>query len=237
MRRLVVISSLACIAMWLSEPQALAQSGSQNQPSRTTTSSSGTTSTGVGTTGVGTSSQSGSARPDFNLGFNAQGTSSNFGSGFVGNQNQGRFVGSQFAGQQNLSSGTSGRNTFGRSSGRGGRSSGRGRTNTRPGQGRNSRTAKVRPRFRVAFSLRPRTVTAVQASLDARFIEVVTQRQSLKAVSVAVGLKGELTLKGQVPDDSARRLAVNLVRMEPGVRKVINEITIAAAESATPDEN
>ena len=89
----------------------------------------------------------------------------------------------------------------------------------------------------MAFSLRPRTVSAVQASLDARFTEVVLQRQSLKAVSVAVGLKGELTLRGQVPDDSARRLAVNLVRMEPGVRKVVNEITIAVAESATPDED
>lgn len=228
MHRLVAISSLACVALWIGESQVLAQ----NQPSRNTTT------TTTGSTGVGASSQGAatSTRPEFNLGFTPQGaTSSGFGSGFVGNQNQGRVVGNQFAAQQSLTTGPSGRNSFG--SGRGGRNSGRGRTSTRRQPARNSRSAQIRPRFRVAFSLRPRTVSAVQASLDARFTEVVLQRQSLKAVSVAVGLKGELTLRGQVPDDSARRLAVNLVRMEPGVRKVVNEITIAVAESATPDED
>ena len=78
-----------------------------------------------------------------------------------------------------------------------------------------------------------RTTVSIQSSLTARFTDIIRRRADLKAVSVLVGKKGELTLKGEVPNDAARRIASNLVRMEPGVKKITNELTVAATAAPT----
>jgi osmotically-inducible protein OsmY len=46
-------------------------------------------------------------------------------------------------------------------------------------------------------------------------------------VKFAVGNNGTVVLSGQVESDSARRLATNLLRMEPGVRSVKNNLVVA----------
>ena len=50
---------------------------------------------------------------------------------------------------------------------------------------------------------------------------------SLQGVSVQPGTDGQMVLTGQVATAEARRLAGNLVRMEPGVRRIKNELTVA----------
>lgn len=223
MHRLLICVGVVGILSWLGNSSAMAQGTNQNQPNRATT-------TVGGTAGISTNPTT--AVPggtNLNQGTGAQPTLQNFGTGFVGNsQNSGRFVGSQFSGQQQVRAGSTGRNMF--SSGGRGRAGGSGRF-TMPNQSsRNSRTKRVRPRHRVAFSFSSRSMTTIKTSLDTRFSFLLPRRPEFKGVTIAVGKAGELTLAGEVPSATARRMAVAMVRMEPGVRKVTNELSVAAAE-------
>jgi osmotically-inducible protein OsmY len=47
----------------------------------------------------------------------------------------------------------------------------------------------------------------------------------------------EVTLRGQVPDDNSRSLVENIVRLQPGVDQVVNELTVLEnAETIPPGE-
>ena len=236
MRRLIVCVCLAAVASWLCESSARAQVGgtNQNSPSRTntpTTTIGGTLGAGgaAGGTGAGTTTSG----INLNQGAAGQPNIQNFGTGFVGqSQNQGRFIGSQFSGQQQIRGGTTGgRNTFtagrGQSRNRGGQN-----TNRNRATGRNTRTKRVRPRHRVAFSFNSPSMVAAKASLDVRFSMLLDRRPEFRGVKIVAGKAGELTLSGKVPDATARRMAVALVRMEPGVRKVTNQLSVAAVEES-----
>lgn len=226
MYRLAVCLTAAAIVTFFGTASAVAQINNQSQPNRTTTAVGGT---------AGISTNPTAATPggaNLNEGTGAQPTLQDFGSGFVGNsQNSGRFVGSQFSGQQQVQGGgNSGRNTFGSSASRGRGNTGR-RTTTTNQRGRNSNTKRVRPRLRVAFITQPRSMTTVKASLDTRFSKLLSRRTELAGVSISVGkVAGHLVLAGKVPNESALKKAAALVRMEPGVRKVDNQLVIAQAE-------
>ena len=233
MRRLIACVCLVGVASWLCESTVMAQVGgtNQNQPNRTNT----PTSTVGGTLGTGGGTGAGTTTSGINLnqGAAAQPNIQNFGSGFVGqSQNQGRFIGSQFSGQQQIRGGnTGGRNTF--TAGRGqGRNRGGGNTNRNRVTGRNTRTKRVRPRHRVAFSFNTPSMASAKASLDVRFSLLLDRRPQFRGVKIVAGKAGELTRSGQVPDATARRMAVALVRMEPGVRKVTNQLSVATAEES-----
>lgn len=233
MRRLIACVCLVGVASWLCESTVMAQVGgtNQNQPNRTNT----PTSTVGGTLGTGGGTGAGTTTSGINLnqGAAAQPNIQNFGSGFVGqSQNQGRFIGSQFSGQQQIRGGnTGGRNTF--TAGRGqGRNRGGGNTNRNRVTGRNTRTKRVRPRHRVAFSFNTPSMASAKASLDVRFSLLLDRRPEFRGVKIVAGKAGELTLSGRVPDATARRMAVALVRMEPGVRKVTNQLSVATAEES-----
>jgi hypothetical protein len=233
MRRLIACVCLVGVASWLCESTVMAQIGgtNQNQPNRTNT----PTSTVGGTLGTGGGTGAGTTTSGINLnqGAAAQPNIQNFGSGFVGqSQNQGRFIGSQFSGQQQIRGGnTGGRNTF--TAGRGqGRNRGGGNTNRNRVTGRNTRTKRVRPRHRVAFSFNTPSMASAKASLDVRFSLLLDRRPEFRGVKIVAGKAGELTLSGRVPDATARRMAVALVRMEPGVRKVTNQLSVATAEES-----
>ena len=228
MYRLSNCLAAVAIVTFLGSASAMAQvTNNQSQPNRATT-------TVGGTAGVSTSpTMATPGGTNLNQGTGAQPTLQDFGSGFVGNsQNSGRFVGSQFSGQQQVQGGgSSGRNTFGSSASRG-RGGTTGRRSTMPNQGaRSSRTKRVRPRLRVAFITQPRSMTTVKASLDTRFSKLLSRRTELAGVSISVGkVAGHLVLAGKVPNESALKKAAALVRMEPGVRKVDNQLVIAQAE-------
>lgn len=225
MHRWLVCVCLVGVVSWLGESSAMAQGTNQNQPNRTTTTVGG----GAGVTTSPTAATPGGT--NLNQGTGAQPTVQDFGSGFVGSsQNQGRFIGSQFSGQQQIRGGGTGSNTFG--SGRGGRGSGR---FTMPNQSsRNSRTKRVRPRHRVAFSFSSRSMPTIKASLDSRFSLLLPRRPEFKGVTIVVGKAGELTLAGEVPNATTRRMAVALVRMEPGVRKVTSQLSVVEPEPEPP---
>ncbi len=212
MSRWIVCVCLAGIVSWYGESSALAQVPSQ--PNRDTTSVGGTA-------GVSTSPTSGvPGGANLNQGTGAQPNVQDFGQGFVGgSQNEGRFIGSQFSGQQQVGGG---RNVFG-GGGRGG-----GGRFTMPNQSsRNSATKRVRPRHRIAFAFASRSPAKIQTSLDVRFSLLLTRRPEFKNVTIAVGKKpGELTLSGSVPSSAAKRIATAMVRMESGVRRVTNQLSV-----------
>lgn len=58
------------------------------------------------------------------------------------------------------------------------------------------------------------------------FRQVAATRPELRAVQINV-VKGVAVLVGQVPTESSRRLAANLVRLRPGIKSIDNRILIA----------
>lgn len=110
-----------------------------------------------------------------------------------------------------------------------------GRTSTTRAGGASSRTRQIRPQFRLGFVPSSfLSMVNVTARANQRFVKIAAQRSQLSGVSVAsANVKGSVTLKGTVKSQSAKRLAAALLRLEPGVRKVKNELQVAAA-SAEP---
>jgi hypothetical protein len=228
MRRACACICLVGLVMWLGESTAMAQGATQNQTTQSTRNT-----TTPGTAPAGTSASPAGTAPggtNLNQATGAQPNLQSFGTGFVGgSQNQGRVVGSQFAGQQQSGGGGTGINMFG--GGRGGAGGGGGRF-AMPNQASRNRgsTRRVRPQLRVAFSFQSRSITTIKTSLDTRFSMLLASRPQFKGVTISVGKKGELMLAGEVPNSAARRMAAAMVRMEPGVRKVTNQLTVAAVE-------
>lgn len=97
-----------------------------------------------------------------------------------------------------------------------------------------SARAMIRPSLRIGFYVIRRPATAVNQSLDKRFEKLSSRlgqlaetRPAFTGVKFNVGDNGAVVLSGEVESDSARRLAANLIRMEPGIRKVTNALTVA----------
>lgn len=90
----------------------------------------------------------------------------------------------------------------------------------------------IRPQLRVAFdSPRPKSEMTVK-KLNTRF-DGLSKKEGLSGVSVAVN-DGKVTLRGQVNSEESRKLAGMLVALEPGVRSVQNDLTVA--EPPAPGE-
>ncbi len=101
--------------------------------------------------------------------------------------------------------------------------------------GTSATTRQVRPRFRLAFQpSRSLTAARVQASAVSRLTKYSGRVPALKNVAVEAAANGTITLRGTVNSPDAARLASNLLRLEPGVRRIQNEIKVAASESPAP---
>jgi osmotically-inducible protein OsmY len=92
-------------------------------------------------------------------------------------------------------------------------------------QNQNNQRRAIRPQQKVAFEIPQRTETEVRTTLQTRFDGLV-QNPALRNVTFEMDSDGIVTLRGEVATTSARQLAANLVRLEPGVRKVVNELTV-----------
>jgi osmotically-inducible protein OsmY len=92
-------------------------------------------------------------------------------------------------------------------------------------QGQNNQRRHIRPQQKVAFEIPHRTETEIRTTLQTRF-EGLTSNPALRGVAFDMNSEGIVTLRGEVATVSARQLAANLVRLEPGVRKVVNELTV-----------
>ncbi len=84
----------------------------------------------------------------------------------------------------------------------------------------------VRPQQKVAFEIPQRSENEIRSTIQTRF-DPLNQNTSLKGVKFDLDSEGIVTLSGSVESASAKQLAVNIVRLEPGVKKVVNELTVA----------
>lgn len=139
--------------------------------------------------------------------------------GFIGrNNNSGQFVGNRNAGQQNA--GRTATN-FQRS---GQRTTNQNRNN-RNNSARQSQNS-IRPVQRIAFSFRPRTAAVINSALQSQLQRLSVRSPRFRGISFKLQEQGQVVLRGVAASESARKLATALVRLEPGVRSVKNEMTI-----------
>ncbi|MBW3540027.1 MAG: BON domain-containing protein [Planctomycetes bacterium] len=177
---------------------------------------------GLGTTGTGFGSTTGTAG---GLGQNTFGQASGFGQtmqpgAFIGRSNtSGTFVGMQGA-QQGFSPTTL--PNFGGLPG--------GTTTQFGGNTGTTGTQRViRPRQRIAFEVPRPSGSEIAGSLGTAFRTISSVRPELAGTTVTLDSEGVATLTGTVASERARRLAAAITRLEPGVRRVNNELTVAAA--------
>ena len=116
----------------------------------------------------------------------------------------------------------------------------RGNTQNRSTQrGGTNSSRSIRPSLRLGFTPIVRPAADVSRSVGRSFSQIASRnsqiaetKPELRNVRIEPGQAGLLTLTGSVPTAAAKRLAANLLRMEPGVRKVQNDLIVAEAPSA-----
>lgn len=170
----------------------------------------GMTGGGMGGSGMGGSGMTGMTNP-----FGTSGTNS----GMVG-RNSGAFAGNSQAGQ------AGGGNAGGanRNFGRGNNTSQRG-SEFSQNQKSERTTSMVRPRQKVAFDYQLKQPTAVATKITTRLGKIGLKNPTLKNVEVKVD--GDiLVLTGKVETAEQSRLAAILVRQEPGVKAVRNDLQV-----------
>lgn len=149
-------------------------------------------------------------------------TQGNNQNGFIGgrNQQQGFLGANQRTGQQ----------TNNRQQQQNNRQGGFGQNdpNNMNGQGQQTQTDQrraIRPSFKVAFDLPQKPATEIRSTLQPRF-ELLSQTPSLRGVAYELDSEGIVVLRGSVDTPAQKRLAENVVKLEPGVKKVRNELTL-----------
>ncbi len=95
----------------------------------------------------------------------------------------------------------------------------------------------IQPSLSLGFKPPMRAPEQVTESVGTRMQNVATRpvsrglsRPELKGVAASTTVEGVLTLSGKVPTPEARRLAENMARFEPGVRKIVNELEVEAVQ-------
>ncbi len=91
---------------------------------------------------------------------------------------------------------------------------------------------EIRTALRVGFAF----PTASQSQINGRLASAnlatlgrfTTRRPELSEINVAMNLDGVAVLTGSATSVETRRLAANLMRLQPGVRKVDNQIVVQA---------
>ncbi len=195
------------------------------------TSSVGAANLGAGVTGpAGTSGLGGTGGLGQTSGVPQLGElSQTIGQGFVGrSDNLGRFVGNAQAGQQGQLGTTGNRFGAGGLGARGNNLNGQS-LNARQGLGGAGATRQrvVRPRQRIAFDYPQRSRSAIQQSVRTRISGLSRRAPEVAGVEVTVDGEGVATLRGTVESEDARRLAAAMLRLEPGIRSVENQLTVA----------
>jgi hypothetical protein len=90
-----------------------------------------------------------------------------------------------------------------------------------------SRAEQVRPRHRVSFAYTPRQNEATAGIVQARLGQ---PNSPIAGVAVSLDGEGVATLSGTAATQHDSRLAAALARLEPGVRGVRNQLTVAEGE-------
>ena len=103
--------------------------------------------------------------------------------------------------------------------------------------GNQQQSGTIQPSLQLGFAPPTRAPEVVAERVESR-MQTIANRPSrlgiakpeLKNVDTAMSNDGVITLSGKVPTASARRLAENMVRLEPGVRKIVNELQVEDAK-------
>ena len=86
---------------------------------------------------------------------------------------------------------------------------------------------RVPMRLRLGFKApAPQAATAMAGVGGISLQRFLTARPELSAVDVSMDDAGTATLVGTVPEASTKRLAANLIRLQPGVRQIRNQIEV-----------
>lgn len=128
-------------------------------------------------------------------------------------------------GAANRGGAAGGRSSLGGMSGGGNSQQNRGNSNR--GGNNSSQSTSIRPMQRIAFDFTPRTSNTVEASLGSQVAALTAQGKLVGNVTVQAGENGRVTLTGEVASESERRKAELSAKLEPGVRSVVNELTVA----------
>ena len=224
MKTLHLQHGLVCLAVAIITMGSAESSSAQSTLFNRGTTTGGTTGGGAGGgSAAGQQFQNSSRGADVTIDTDtaSQGVNTNFGTGFVGrSDNSGRFVGNQTAGQQGGSRGQQQFGNFG-----GSRANQFNSRNTRNQFGGSSSRRKIRARHVIGFSYKKRPKTMIQSSVTTRFSRL-KRYPAISGIAIAMNDSGVLTLRGDVESESARKLAANLARLEPGVRNIQNELTV-----------
>lgn len=88
---------------------------------------------------------------------------------------------------------------------------------------------RVPMRLRLGFKApSPQAATALAGVGGISLQKFLKARPGLSAVKVSMDDAGIATLAGTVSESAAKRLAANLIRLQPGVRQVVNRIEVQA---------
>jgi len=184
-------------------------------------SSSGLSGGGLGGGGFGGSGMSGGmssgmgGQQNFQLGSVGQ----SIGTGPVVGQsdNRGRQVGNRMAGQAAMGMMQALQGLQGLQRGGG---------NNQNNGGQNRERLPIRPTQRIAFDYTAATPTAAVERVSTKFSGIAERRPELADVTFLTDDAGRIVLRGDVESTETAQLAAALVRLEPGVRDVVNELTV-----------
>jgi hypothetical protein len=85
----------------------------------------------------------------------------------------------------------------------------------------------LRPLLRIAFAYPTISNTRIETNLGSRLEKLPARQTKLKGVEFSVEEDGKVVLTGTVASEEASRVAAAVIRMEPGVRSVENNLTVA----------
>lgn len=80
----------------------------------------------------------------------------------------------------------------------------------------------------------PQAATALTGVYSVSFDRYLAVRPELSEVGASMDDDGVVTLTGIVADSSSQRLAANLIRLQPGVRRIQNRIEVQPLPSVNP---
>ncbi len=93
----------------------------------------------------------------------------------------------------------------------------------------------VRARERIAFSFAAPGTASIDAALASQFSKLAVRYPVFAELTTEATADGKVILRGEVPTEAERRLAEILVRLQPGVRDVVNELLVTPrAERQAP---
>lgn len=187
---------------------------------------SGSTGSVFGSSAFGSNSMMGGANSRTGTGTNANGRNAT-------GTNQGNFIGrnvnpNQFIGGNNQIGGTLNQQNQRRQGNRNRDNNDNNPFNENGGRNGSNSAPALRAQQKIGFEVPRLQPQRKQAELQSRFVKLTESKAAMRGVSVATEEDGSVVLQGDVVSASVAKLAEKLVRLEPGVSSVRNELSYPA---------